>query len=105
MRVVITDVGMSDPPTRLIMVDGQQTQVDLSAVAGTLHDPTIQRVEWGFLDKQGRSYGVIFQQDGGLRTFFDQTLLSPYLAAFRLRWAEIEQQQVAFDAAEAEAEA
>ncbi len=84
MDVLIDASGAHDPPGVLIQVDGHQVVVDLSQVAGGLHDPTISRVTWGLLTRNGESRpgGIITMVDGNTRTFFDQDLLKPYLRAY-----------------------
>lgn len=90
MRMLISAEGEHDPPGRhLVMLDNQQTLVDLSQVRGTLHDPTIARATWGLVSNgtETREGGQITMFDGTGRTFFDRGLLKPYIDAFHAAFA------------------
>lgn len=101
MDVLIDASGHHMAPGHLIRVDQSQTVVDLSNVVGDLHDPTILRVTWGMLSKGGdtRPGGTITLVDGTKRTFFDYSILTPYLTAFDATIAQRRADQVAYDAA------
>lgn len=85
MRALISAVGNHLPHGQHYMVvDGHGVLLDLSAVHGTLHGPTIHCTEWG-LQRDGtrmRHGGVIVRQNGQRQPFWDATLLAPYLLAF-----------------------
>lgn len=85
MQLLISAEGEHDPPGRhLVRLDNHQILLDLARVNGTLHDPTIARVTWGFVSRgnETREGGTIVLTDGTERTFFDRGLLKPYLDAF-----------------------
>jgi hypothetical protein len=85
MRVLISAEGNHEPAGHhLIVVDGKATLVDLSGVTGSLHDPSIARVEWGTVQdgNEIKPGGTIVRTDGSRRPFFDRSALMPYLNAF-----------------------
>lgn len=74
-----------------MVVDKHLIPMDLTAVAGTLVDPTIARVTWG-LQLDGavqREGGTIHRRDGSRQAFWDLAVLRPYLDAFEARKAEL----------------
>lgn len=92
MRVLISAEGSHEPPGQHYMaVDNHGLLLDLSAVTGSLVDPTIVKVEWGQVVIGGdlREGGTITRQDGGRQTFFDREALKPYLDAWRAKKAEL----------------
>lgn len=101
MRVLISAEGEHEPAGQHHMVvDGSGVLIDLSAVQGSMVDPTIRRVEWGpnMLEGGAREGGVIVRQDGHRTPFADRGALKPYLAAFEARKAQLEREQVEHDA-------
>ena len=93
MRVLISAEGNHEPAGHhLIIVDGKATLVDLSGITGSLHDPSIARVEWGTVQdgKEIRPGGRIVRTDGSVARFLDRSALMPYLNAFNAKMAEHE---------------
>lgn len=84
MKVLISAEGQHDPPWHYVAVDDVGLLVDLSGVSGTLHDPSILRVQWGPADA-ARESGTILRRGGTVQVFFDRGLLDPYVAAWRAR--------------------
>lgn len=96
MRALIS-AGDHDPKGHHHMVvDGHGLLLDLSGVQTPfpLHDPTIVQTEWTLVQDGTRSRpgGIITRQDGSKQVFYDEALLAPYLAAYRARRAQLEDQ-------------
>lgn len=102
MRILISAEGEHDPPAHYMQVDNHGLLIDLSRVTGTLVDPTIRRVEWGptIIAGESREAGSIYRQDGGRQTFFDVTLLKPYLDAWTAKRDALKSSQENYHRAE-----
>ncbi len=92
MQLLISSEGAHEPAGyHLMIVDSSALLIDLSGVSGSLHDPSIKRVEWGLVQDgiQQRPGGFITRQDNSRTPFFDATAIAPYINAFNVRKAEI----------------
>lgn len=102
MQLSIISDGQHEPGGHHFMVvDRAGVLLDLSGVQGTLHDPTVTRIEWGLVrdGTEIREGGTITMQDGSQRpTFFDKTLLKPYLDTWTAKMAANAAAQAAFNA-------
>jgi hypothetical protein len=77
------------PPIPYMIVDNVGMQVDLSGVKGELWGPTVARVEYGMTQQpSGKIFGRVVLKNGQGRTFWDPSLIQPYLAAYITRWTE-----------------
>ena len=89
-RMEIT-AGTESNPLPLMVLNNVAMHLDLSAVKGTLWDnPTTAQVTWGIVDAQtGRMFGRVLLKNGNKRTFFDATLIQPYVDAFTKQYAKL----------------
>ena len=75
--------GDHEPPFPFVIVDRFGMHVDIDGIGGQLWDaPTVARIEWGFVDQQRQTFGVVTLKNGKRREFWDQALMTPYLNAY-----------------------
>lgn len=80
----------NDPPWPFMIVERVGLHVNLAPVQGQLFDPTVARLTWGHKHPQGDIFGLVILKNGTQRTFWDGTLMEPYVKAYKLRKTELD---------------
>lgn len=94
-RIFIDAVGNHTPPFCHVTVDGIGVLVDLAGIPGPLSDALVVSVEWGPFGVNYTPAGRISRRSMNNATslieivpFTDISILSGYLAAYKVRLAE-----------------
>ena len=91
MSIIDIVNGAHNPALPFVIIDRQGLHVDLSAVQGELWYPnTVARITWAPIGN--RMGGRITLKNGTVRTFVDETLLLPYVKAYKDQKATLDQQ-------------
>lgn len=100
------EVGPDKANWPFMSVNRAGLHVDLSKVPGELWGPAVASVGYGYRDRDGREFGIVWLKNGDKRIFANKDMLRPYLTAYAARKIEEDAKhaanvQAAIDADEA----